>query len=134
MWRETRDADIPVVIRHLYYYAGWAQMMEVWNLQIKNYKGPKHNISRRNIDWRNIHFNDLSPSWTCGLYTVLRGMEGTNLFDHKLPHNSPLFLPTTPFLRSAFFTIVKLLWYNFEPCHIVYNSWNYFILFFLFKE
>ncbi|XP_023342279.1 aldehyde dehydrogenase family 16 member A1 isoform X3 [Eurytemora carolleeae] len=26
--RETRDADIPVVIRHLYYYAGWAQMME----------------------------------------------------------------------------------------------------------
>jgi len=26
--RETRDADIPVVIRHLYYYAGWAQLMQ----------------------------------------------------------------------------------------------------------
>jgi len=26
--RETRDADIPTVIRHLYYHAGWAQLME----------------------------------------------------------------------------------------------------------
>jgi len=26
--RETRDADIPIVIRHLYYYAGWAQLMK----------------------------------------------------------------------------------------------------------
>ena len=28
-WRETRDADIPTVIRHLYYHAGWAQQREV---------------------------------------------------------------------------------------------------------
>jgi hypothetical protein len=26
--RETRDADIPIVIRHFYHHAGWAQLME----------------------------------------------------------------------------------------------------------
>src|SRR5438552_6306701 len=26
--RETRDIDIPLVARHFYYYAGWAQLME----------------------------------------------------------------------------------------------------------
>ena len=26
--RETRDADVPTVIRHLYHYAGWADLME----------------------------------------------------------------------------------------------------------
>ena len=26
--RETRDIDVPVVIRHFYYHAGWAQTME----------------------------------------------------------------------------------------------------------
>ena len=26
--RETRDADVPVVIRHLYHYAGWAQLAD----------------------------------------------------------------------------------------------------------
>ena len=26
--RETRDADIPVVVRHLYHYAGWAELMD----------------------------------------------------------------------------------------------------------
>ena len=26
--RETRDADVQVVIRHLYHYAGWAELME----------------------------------------------------------------------------------------------------------
>src|SRR5207237_7196347 len=26
--RETRDIDIPLVVRHFYYYAGWAQLME----------------------------------------------------------------------------------------------------------
>lgn len=25
--RETRDADVPVAVRHLYHYAGWAQVM-----------------------------------------------------------------------------------------------------------
>ena len=57
MLRETRDADIPVVIRHLYYYAGWAQMMEVWNLQIKI--KVLCNISRRNIDYRRIYISKI---------------------------------------------------------------------------
>ena len=26
--RETRDADIPLVIRHFYHYAGWAQLAD----------------------------------------------------------------------------------------------------------
>lgn len=26
--RETRDSDVPVVIRHLYHYAGWAELMD----------------------------------------------------------------------------------------------------------
>ena len=26
--RETRDADIPIVVRHFYHHAGWAQLME----------------------------------------------------------------------------------------------------------
>lgn len=26
--RETRDYDIPIVVRHLYHHAGWAELME----------------------------------------------------------------------------------------------------------
>ena len=26
--RETRDADVPVVVRHLYHYAGWAELLD----------------------------------------------------------------------------------------------------------
>eukprot|EP00794_Sanderia_malayensis_P012705 gene12705-14010_t len=26
--RETRDADVPIVVRHLYHHAGWAELME----------------------------------------------------------------------------------------------------------
>ena len=26
--RETRDADVPIVVRHFYHLAGWAQLME----------------------------------------------------------------------------------------------------------
>jgi len=33
--RETRDIDIPLVARHFYYYAGWAQLME---LQLPDYQ------------------------------------------------------------------------------------------------
>ena len=25
---ETRDADVPIVVRHFYHHAGWAQLME----------------------------------------------------------------------------------------------------------
>lgn len=27
-FRETRDADIPIVVRHFYHHAGWAQLMD----------------------------------------------------------------------------------------------------------
>ena len=27
-FRETRDADVPVIARHFYHYAGWAQLMD----------------------------------------------------------------------------------------------------------
>lgn len=27
-FRETRDADIPTVVRHFYHHAGWAQLAE----------------------------------------------------------------------------------------------------------
>src|SRR5437667_1109543 len=33
--RETRDIDIPLVARHFYYYAGWAQLMES---QLRDYQ------------------------------------------------------------------------------------------------
>jgi aldehyde dehydrogenase (NAD+) len=26
--RETRDADVQIVVRHLYYYAGWAELLD----------------------------------------------------------------------------------------------------------
>ena len=26
--RETRDADVSIVVRHFYHHAGWAQLME----------------------------------------------------------------------------------------------------------
>jgi aldehyde dehydrogenase (NAD+) len=26
--RETRDSDVLIVVRHLYYYAGWAELMD----------------------------------------------------------------------------------------------------------
>ena len=27
-FRESRDADIPIVVRHFYHHAGWAQLMD----------------------------------------------------------------------------------------------------------
>ena len=27
-FRESRDADIPTVVRHFYHHAGWAQLMD----------------------------------------------------------------------------------------------------------
>lgn len=33
--REARDADLPLIIRHFYHHAGWAQLMEV---EMKDWK------------------------------------------------------------------------------------------------
>ena len=27
-FRESRDADVPIVVRHFYHHAGWAQLMD----------------------------------------------------------------------------------------------------------
>ena len=32
--RETRDADVLIVVRHLYYYAGWAELLDE---QVRHY-------------------------------------------------------------------------------------------------
>ena len=34
--RETRDADIPLVVRHFYHHAGWAQLMDTEMAQWKS--------------------------------------------------------------------------------------------------
>lgn len=34
-FRETRDADIPIVVRHFYHYAGWAQLSDT---EMSNWK------------------------------------------------------------------------------------------------
>ncbi|KAF6037910.1 aldh16a1 [Bugula neritina] len=34
-FRETRDADIPIVVRHFYHYAGWAQLSDT---EMRNWK------------------------------------------------------------------------------------------------
>lgn len=34
-FRETRDADVPLCIRHFYYHAGWAQLMDT---ELKDWK------------------------------------------------------------------------------------------------
>lgn len=33
--REARDTDLPLVVRHFYHHAGWAQLMEV---EMKDWK------------------------------------------------------------------------------------------------
>ena len=33
--RESRDADIPLVVRHLYHHSGWAQLMDT---ELKDWK------------------------------------------------------------------------------------------------
>lgn len=33
--RETRDADVPLIVRHLYHYAGWAQLRDT---EMKNWR------------------------------------------------------------------------------------------------
>ena len=33
--RETRDCDVPLLVRHLYYHAGWAQLMDT---EMSNWK------------------------------------------------------------------------------------------------
>ena len=38
--RETRDADVQIVARHLYHHAGWAQLMETEMKGLLFFSGP----------------------------------------------------------------------------------------------
>src|SRR2546430_14507567 len=54
--RETRDIDIPLVARHFYYYAGWAQLMES---QLPDYQsvGVEGQIIPWNLDRKSTRLN-----------------------------------------------------------------------------
>lgn len=75
--RETRDIDIPLVARHFYHHAGWAQLMET---QLKDYK--EIGIIGQIIPW---NFPLLMLSWkiapalAMGNTVVLKPAEQTPL-------------------------------------------------------
>ena len=47
--RETRDADVLIVIRHLYYYAGWAELLD-------EQVGLHDNLGKANTRWARTYF------------------------------------------------------------------------------
>ena len=75
--RETRDIDIPLVARHFYYHAGWAQLMET---ELKDYK--EIGVIGQIIPW---NFPLLMLSWkiapalAMGNTVVLKPAEFTSL-------------------------------------------------------
>ena len=75
--RETRDIDIPLVARHFYYHAGWAQLMET---ELKEYK--EIGVIGQIIPW---NFPLLMLSWkiapalAMGNTVVLKPAEFTSL-------------------------------------------------------
>jgi len=75
--RETRDIDIPLVARHFYYHAGWAQLMDT---ELKNYK--EIGVIGQIIPW---NFPLLMLSWkiapalAMGNTVVLKPAEYTSL-------------------------------------------------------
>ena len=42
--RETRDADIPLVVRHFYHHAGWAQLMDTEMAEWKSVGRSVHSL------------------------------------------------------------------------------------------
>jgi len=75
--RETRDIDIPLVARHFYYHAGWAQLMDT---ELKDYK--EIGVIGQIIPW---NFPLLMLSWkiapalAMGNTVVLKPAEYTSL-------------------------------------------------------
>jgi aldehyde dehydrogenase (NAD+) len=75
--RETRDIDIPLVIRHFYSHAGWAQQM---NSEIQGFK--PYGVAGQIIPW---NFPLLMLAWkvapalATGNTVVLKAAEQTNL-------------------------------------------------------
>jgi aldehyde dehydrogenase (NAD+) len=75
--RETRDIDIPIVIRHFYHHAGWAQLRDT---QLKEYK--ELGVIGQIIPW-NFPLMMLSwkiaPAIAMGNTVVLKPAEATSL-------------------------------------------------------
>ena len=75
--RETRDIDIPLVARHFYYHAGWAQLMET---ELPNYKpvGVVGQIIPWNFPLLMLAWK-IAPALAMGNTVVLKPAEWTSL-------------------------------------------------------
>ncbi|RMG26985.1 MAG: aldehyde dehydrogenase family protein [Methanobacteriota archaeon] len=75
--RETRDIDIPLVARHFYYHAGWAQMMET---ELKDYEpiGVVGQIIPWNFPLLMLAWK-IAPALAMGNTVVLKPAEFTSL-------------------------------------------------------
>jgi aldehyde dehydrogenase (NAD+) len=75
--RETRDIDIPLVARHFYHHAGWAQLMDT---ELKNYKeiGVVGQIIPWNFPLLMLAWK-IAPAIAMGNTVVLKPAEYTSL-------------------------------------------------------
>lgn len=75
--RETRDIDVPVVIRHFYYHAGWAQLMET---EFSNYRpgGVIAQIVPWNFPFLMVAWK-IAPAIAAGNTVVLKPSKSTPL-------------------------------------------------------
>ncbi|MFQ6605037.1 MAG: aldehyde dehydrogenase family protein [Fidelibacterota bacterium] len=75
--RESRDIDIPLVIRHFYHHAGWAQLM---GRELKDYKpvGVVGQIIPWNFPLLMLAWK-IAPALVCGNTVVLKPAEFTSL-------------------------------------------------------
>lgn len=77
--RETRDIDIPLVARHFYHHAGWAQLMDS-DAELKNYKevGVIGQIIPWNFPLLMLAWK-IAPALAMGNTVVLKPAEATSL-------------------------------------------------------
>nr|XP_056720002.1 aldehyde dehydrogenase family 16 member A1 [Euleptes europaea] len=75
--REARDADLPLVVRHFYHYAGWAQLMEV---EMKGWKplGAVAVLIPRNFPLLTLAWK-VCPALAMGNTVVLKPASSTRL-------------------------------------------------------
>ncbi len=75
--RETRDIDIPLVARHFYHHAGWAQLLEK---ELPNYEsvGVVGQIIPWNFPMLMLAWK-IAPALACGNTVVLKPAEWTSL-------------------------------------------------------
>ena len=75
--RETRDIDIPLVVRHFYHHAGWAEIIEE---EFANYEpiGPVAQIIPWNFPLLMLSWK-IAPALAAGNSLVLKPAESTSL-------------------------------------------------------